>query len=243
MIKINLSLKIILTFFVVFGFASYFLLNLFFNELKPGLRQSSEEVLVDMANVLAEVVSEEYAQFHTEKERNLSLDNSDFSLQINRFIKRHYQAKIFDIKKENSDLRIYITNDKGIVVYDSMNIALGQDYSLWNDVYLTLKGEYGVRSTQSDPDNEESSVMYVAAPIYHHNRIVGVLTVAKPSLSLEPYFEQAKKQDYSASLITGHHCFKHGCCSFLLVNPVNPKTGNLCRYGCKRPKNICSRIA
>jgi two-component system sensor histidine kinase CreC len=37
------------------------------------------------------------------------------------------------------------------VLLDSSGQALGKDYSRWNDVYLTLRGQYGARSTRSDP--------------------------------------------------------------------------------------------
>ena len=58
---------------------------------------------------------------------------------------------------------------------------VGKDYSRWNDVYLTLRGRYGARSTRERPERRASSVMHVAAPIRDGDKIVGVLTVAKPN--------------------------------------------------------------
>ncbi len=58
-----------------------------------------------------------------------------------------------------------MTDAQGRVVFDSSGLAVGQDYSRWNDVWLTLRGKYGARSTQSNPDDAESTVMYVAAPV------------------------------------------------------------------------------
>ena len=58
-----------------------------------------------------------------------------------------------------AEYRIYVTDAKGRVVYDSDGVDLGKDYSRWNDVYLTLRGEYGARSTRSDPDDPASSTM------------------------------------------------------------------------------------
>lgn len=46
-----------------------------------------------------------------------------------------------------------LTRKKGIVVLDSSGVAVGQDYSRWNDVLLTLRGEYGARSSRSDPND------------------------------------------------------------------------------------------
>ncbi|MGH8486394.1 MAG: two-component system sensor histidine kinase CreC, partial [Pseudomonas sp.] len=61
-------------------------------------------------------------------------------------------------------------------------------------VYLTLRGEYGARSTRSNPDDPESSVMHVAAPILDEGNIIGVVTVAKPNSSLQPYIDRAEQR-------------------------------------------------
>jgi two-component system sensor histidine kinase CreC len=42
---------------------------------------------------------------------------------------------------------VTITDAKGIVIYDSLGRDLGRDNSRWNDVYRTLRGEYGARSS------------------------------------------------------------------------------------------------
>ncbi|WP_054925377.1 two-component system sensor histidine kinase CreC, partial [Pseudomonas sp. NBRC 111142] len=71
---------------------------------------------------------------------------------------------------------------------------LGKDYSRWNDVYLTLRGQYGARSTRSDPDDESTSVMHVAAPIMDNGQVIGVVTVAKPNSSLQPYIDRSEQR-------------------------------------------------
>jgi len=180
----SLNLRIFLAYFLIVGVATYLLLNVFMSELKPGMRQSSEDTLVDMSNLLAEVVSREFiADPH---------DMKNFTIEMNRFIHRSHKAKISSIDKQTSDIRIYITDANGIVRYDSTNIDVGKDYSQWNDVYLTLKGKYGARSTKSDPNNELSTVMHVAAPIMHNKQIIGVLTVAKANFSVQPFIDMAK---------------------------------------------------
>jgi two-component system sensor histidine kinase CreC len=89
------------------------------------------------------------------------------------------------------------------VVLDSSGAAVGQDYSRWNDVYLTLRGEYGARSTRSDPSDANSSVMHVGAPIRDNGQIIGVVTVAKPNSSLQPYVDRTERRllVYGAGLI------------------------------------------
>ncbi len=79
------------------------------------------------------------------------------------------------------------------MIYDLTGKNLGADYSRWNDVYLTLRGQYGVRSTLADGANPLSSVMHVAAPIMHQQNIIGVVTVLKPNLSFQPYLIAAEQ--------------------------------------------------
>src|SRR3546814_2103705 len=89
---------------------------------------------------------------------------------------------------------VYVTDARGIVGFDSSGRDVGRDYSRWNDVDLTRRGEYGARSTRIDPDDEDSTVMHVAAPIRDADgRIAGVLTVAKPNQAIAPFIERSQQ--------------------------------------------------
>lgn len=90
--------------------------------------------------------------------------------------------------------RIYVTDKNGIVILDSANVALGEDYSHWNDVYLTLQGKYGARSTAEIPGDDSSSVMYIAAPIMDGDSIIGVVSVAKPNRSMQPFIDRSRNR-------------------------------------------------
>lgn len=80
------------------------------------------------------------------------------------------------------------------MVFDSSGQATGQDYSRWNDVWLTLRGQYGARSTRSDPHDEASSVMYIAAPVMDKGRIIGVLSVGKPNPAMTPVIKRSERR-------------------------------------------------
>ncbi len=153
-------------------------------ELKPGFRQVSEESLVDIANLLAEIAAIEI--------NNGEISHGNFSAAIQRFQQRQPNAQIWSHTKHKVSLQVYITNLSGRVIFDSEDQHLNADFSRWNDVYKTLQGEYGARSTLSDPDNKFSTVMHVAAPVYNNGQITGVLTVKKPNLSVEPFFQAAQ---------------------------------------------------
>jgi two-component system sensor histidine kinase CreC len=179
----NLSVRIFLAYFALVGIAVWFVMQSFNAELVPGMRQSLEEVLVDTANLLAEIVKEEVVQG--------TVNDGEFASDMNAFSLRNIDAVIWFLKKRDPNLIVYITDASGTVLYDSRGRDTGKDYSSWNDVYLTLKGEYGARTTREDPNDEFSSIMYVAAPVAFDGRIVGVLTVGKPSITVQPFVEAA----------------------------------------------------
>lgn len=187
--RLPLAVRVFLLYFIFVGLTAYFTLSLVVNEVKPGVRQSTEETLVDVANLLAEWV-QPYVLAN-------DLANPNFAQAMQRYGLRQPQAEIWGLSKAQTDHRIYITDQRGMVLFDSSGQAVGQDYSRWNDVYKTLRGRYGARSTQADPNDPLSTVMHVAAPIYRYHdngwrEIIGVLTVAKPNRSVQPFIERSE---------------------------------------------------
>ncbi|EKN47947.1 MULTISPECIES: two-component system sensor histidine kinase CreC [Pseudomonas syringae group] len=181
-----LSIRIFLVYAVFIALTGYFVLSTVMKEVRPGVRQSTEETLVDTANLLAEILHDDV--------RDGTLDQSRLPDALQAYGLRQPGATIWGLPKNQVNNRIYVTDANGIVLLDSSGQAVGQDYSRWNDVYLTLRGEYGARSTRSDPDDPNSSVMHVGAPIRDNGRIIGVVTVAKPNSSLQPYVDRAERR-------------------------------------------------
>ena len=181
-----LGVRIFLVYFLFVGLAGWFVLSTVMDEIRPGVRQSTEETLVDTANLLAEILRDEV--------KAGSLAQSRLPQLLKAYGQRQPQAQIWGVQKSSVNHRIYVTDAKGIVLLDSSGEALGQDYSRWNDVHLTLKGQYGARSTRENAEDEDSSVMYVAAPIKDGERIIGVVSVAKPNSSLQPYIERSQRR-------------------------------------------------
>ncbi len=183
---LSLGLRIFLVYGVFVGLIGFFVLQMVNEEIKPAVRQSTEEALVDTANLLAELVAGEFEPPDLQAGRLASV--------LARYQARRPAADIWGMPKDEVSHRIYITDHRGIVRFDSAGLAVGEDYSTWNDVYLTLQGKYGARSTRDDPADENSTVMYVAAPIRVKDQIVGVLTVAKPNHTLQPYIERSQRR-------------------------------------------------
>lgn len=187
----KIGLRVFLGYFLIVALAALLLARVFVAEVKPGVRQAMEDTLVDTANVLAELATDDLIAGR--------INDGNFARRVRALRGRDFGAEIWGFGKRASNYRLYVTDARGIVVFDSDAIDgkggdLGRDYSRWNDVYLTLRGRYGARSTLSDPADENSSVMHVAAPIHDDaGRIVGVLTVAKPNRAIEPFIMRSER--------------------------------------------------
>ena len=181
----NIGLRILLGYFVIVALAALLLGRVFVQEVKPGVRQAMEDTLADTANVLAELATEDLLAGR--------MDSGRFAQRVRALARRDLGAEIWGFDKRKATYRITVTDAKGIVVFDSAGRDLGRDNSRWNDVYRTLRGQYGARSTRDDPEDDSSSVMYVAAPIRDaQGRIAGVLTVSKPNRAIAPFIARSQ---------------------------------------------------
>lgn len=102
------------------------------------------------------------------------------------------------MQKHEIDIRVYVTDRNGIVLFDSYHQAEGQNFADWRDVHRTLQGKYGARSSPTDiplrhDDREARSIAYVAAPIYRGNDLVGVLSVGKPKVNVTQFILTARR--------------------------------------------------
>lgn len=181
----RIGLRILLGYFLIVALAAFLLMRVFTQEIKPGVRQAMEDTLADTANVLAELATDDFLAG--------AIDDGRFAARVRALRERTIDASIWGFRKAQSDYRVYVTDAAGTVVFDSSGRDLGRDFSRWNDVYLTLRGRYGARSTRSDPADDGTSVMHVAAPIRDGNRIVGVLTVAKPNSAIAPFIARSER--------------------------------------------------
>ena len=184
----RLALKVMLAFALVALLAGVFVAQVLVAEVKPGVRQAMEANLVNTANLLAELAAADMAAGN--------IGQGAFAEAVARAVRRDPQAAIWRFPKRAIELEVRIADARGIVVYDSSSRHLGQDHGRWNDVLLTLRGHYGVRSSPVDPaDPDGPSAMHVAAPVRDGDgRLLGVLTVIQPNASFDPYIHAAGEQ-------------------------------------------------
>lgn len=181
----RLGLRLFLGFFLIVGVAAFFVMRVFVDEVKPGVRQAMEANLADTANVLAALAADDMKAGR--------IADGAFARNIAAAGNRRLGADIWGTRKERLEGRILVADARGMVVYDSRNEAVGKDYSRWNDVYRTLRGEYGARSSGETPGDRQNTVMHVAAPIMDGDNIIGVLTVAKANRTMEPVIARSQR--------------------------------------------------
>ena len=188
--RLGIGLKLFFAYFIISSAVAWFVITEVSIRVTKGIDQAAEEVMVDTSNLLAQIVS----QFIYSD----TLDIPRVRLTISKYLNRELNAKIYSVNKKSPNLHIYITNNKGIVIFDSKGLSEGKNYSEWPDVEKTLSGNYGARTSSSDPNNFNPTIdqkaLYVAAPIYNHGKLFGVLTVIKPVKDLKPYVIEQQNQ-------------------------------------------------
>lgn len=190
----KLGLRLLLGFFLISGLAAFFVLRVFVLEVRPSVREVMEDMLVDTANILAELAHDDLLRMP----EGGTLDASRFAASVRDYASRPVDAKIWELDKRSLDYRVYVTDAAGRVVFDSGRrdgaSAVGEDYSRWRDVARTLTGRYGARATREVQTDDRTSVMYVAAPVKDGERVIGVLTVAKPISTVQPFVDRAERK-------------------------------------------------
>ena len=135
----RIGLRILLGYFAIVALAALLLTQVFVAQVKPGARQAQEDTLVDTANVLAELATDDVLAGQ--------IADGRFATRVRGMNARDPGAVIWGFLKRDTNYRVYVTDAAGIVVFDSSGRDVGADYSRWNDVNRTLRGEYGARST------------------------------------------------------------------------------------------------
>ena len=160
--------------------------------------QATEEVMVDTSHVMAGVVEQQLEEDATKPDAEI------LRAAFTHAQKHKIKAKIYQHTKTNLGLNAYITDAEGIVIFDSENGKReGLDLRTSNDVFRTLQGRYGARSSRADEANPNSSILFVAAPIRSNGKIIGVLTVYKPQADVLTFITARRRDILSATLFIG----------------------------------------
>ncbi len=218
----RLTFRIWLGYFLVLGLTAAFVLKTVLDEIKPSVRQTIEEVMVDTANLLAELAAQDL--------KDGTINTANFASAMNSYAKRDIKAKIWHFEKETLDFDVYVTDRAGVVVFDSQNRSVGKDFSSWQNIRRTLRGEYGARSSREDRYDDSTSVFHVSAPIYgpgSDSALSGTLTVAKSIETVAPIIERAQNTIVKQAAILLGVALLVGA---LLANQLNRSINKLVRF-------------
>ncbi|MCP4389015.1 MAG: two-component system sensor histidine kinase CreC [Gammaproteobacteria bacterium] len=194
----NIRNRIFFFFILIIGLAMFGFTRWLSDDLKSRYSEAIEEPLVDVANILAESIGSQLLAG--------DLDGAQLKQFFDRVYARRFKAQIFRLEKNNVDMMVYVTDADGRVVFHSLDeSAIGQDYSRWNDVILTLGGEYGARSSFSSGiqagDEDAAVTIFVAAPIVQQERIIGVVSVGKPKDNIRRFLDLARRDQRFAAIV------------------------------------------
>jgi two-component system sensor histidine kinase CreC len=190
---VSLRVQLILAFALFSGLGFSYLAYSIMRDTRPRYLEAMEDGLVEDARLFAALLGRGM--------RGDTLNLEGLRETFSEARRRPFSARINEAVKTSMNMRLYVTGADGIVRFDSEGGRdEGRDFSRWRDVNLTLNGRYGARSTRADPSDPSSSVHFVAAPIWHEGRIVGVVSVGKPSESLDVFVRAARAKIALAGL-------------------------------------------
>lgn len=182
---------------LIIGFGFYRLIIYLLDDVDAQTFQATEEVMVDTAHVMSGMIESELKQ---EEKPDAERLRTAFSKAQTHSLK----AQIHSHTKTHIGLNAYLTDAGGMVLFDSDNGRReGQDFSRYNDVIRTLAGNYGARSSREDPNDPNSSILYVAAPVRSGDQIVAVLTVYKPQADVLNFIADRRRDILTATIFIG----------------------------------------
>ncbi len=155
------------------------------DDLEDQTFQATEESLIDTAHILTGVIESDISEG--------SLNTDRLKSALENAHAHEFKATIFKLTKTHVGTHVYVTNQRGIAIYDSKDKHTGIDMSRYNDVYNAFKNKYAARSSREDPHDPHSSVLYIGVPIKHEGEILGTLTVYKAQQDVRPFITSRRK--------------------------------------------------
>ena len=149
MFRLTLGKKVFVAYLLISSGIAWYLSEKAPEKLGKSIDETAEEVMIDAANLIS--------QFVTLNIKDNQIDVGILHKVVSKYLHRDIGAKIYTNEIQKPSLEIYVTNKDGIVIYDSSLRHVGKDFSQDNDVYLTLRGDYGARSSAYDRENKDPS--------------------------------------------------------------------------------------
>ena len=117
----NIGLRVLLGYFLIVALAALLVGKVFVEQVKPGVRQAMEGTLIDTANMLAELATDDL--------QARRIGNGAFGRRVRSVQQRKIGAEVWGFAKERGGFHVTVTDARGIVVFDSNDKDLGRDNS------------------------------------------------------------------------------------------------------------------
>ena len=82
----HLGIRVLFGFFLITGLAAFFILRVFVTEVRPSVREVMEDMMVDTANILAELASDDLRDGH--------MNDGRFAIHVAHYAQRPVEANI-----------------------------------------------------------------------------------------------------------------------------------------------------
>lgn len=115
----RIGMRLLLGYFLIVAIAAWFVLSIFVQEVKPGVRRATEGTLIDTATLLAEIGRDDLLSGHAQQGK--------LAQAFSQLHQRPFRANIGGIHKVRNEYHVYMTDAQGRVVFDSAGLAVGQD--------------------------------------------------------------------------------------------------------------------
>lgn len=176
--------RIFLGILLIYTAGMAFLLYRVVHDIDPRYRESAEEALVETSQLMASLIEQDVTAGVIDTTRLAPLFRSVYA--------RQFSAQIYKLHKTHVELRAYVTDRHGRVLFDSLGRETGADYAQRSDVARALTGAYGARTTRDVANDPLTTVMYSAAPVRWNGEIVGVVSLGKPVQSFGQFVDDAR---------------------------------------------------
>jgi two-component system sensor histidine kinase CreC len=147
---------------------------------------STEEGMIDTAAVVSEFYARLYGQF--------GADSGKVAAELSRVYSNlnetyEIKARLFGFTKAEVDTRLLVYDPAGRVIFDTRDIATGQDFSQWLDVRQALKGQYGSRWELDKPHQRVN--IYSTLPVFVEGKTVGAVSVSKSTNRIRNFISRS----------------------------------------------------
>ena len=163
-------------------------------DLDPRYRESAEESLVETAQLMASLVEQDA--------RDGAIDTSRLEPLFKSVYARKFEAHIFSVTKRRVELRLYVTDRSGRVLFDSLGHVTGADFSQWRDIRWPCAANPARAPRRTWRATRATSVMYVSAPVRWNNDVIGAVSVGKPVQSFGQFVEAARRKTLYVGLVS-----------------------------------------